>query len=69
MSRRPRIPNLALRRVREDEFHQTRAEFAEALMGKAHELGDSQLVRTERRVGAVRERLQLTAGDGGGELA
>lgn len=39
MSQRQKIPNVVLRRIREEERHETRSEFAEAMARKAEELG------------------------------
>lgn len=41
MSEEPKAPNLTLRRIREQELHMTRVEFAEALGLKSYEIGDS----------------------------
>ncbi|HEV2375168.1 MAG TPA: hypothetical protein VGS19_23790, partial [Streptosporangiaceae bacterium] len=45
----PKVPNLILRCIREEQRHETRAEFAEALTRKAEELGEP-IFPTERSV-------------------
>jgi tetratricopeptide (TPR) repeat protein len=40
MTERPKVPNLVLRRIRVEERQETRAEFAQSMARKAHELGE-----------------------------
>jgi tetratricopeptide (TPR) repeat protein len=54
MARHPKVPNLVLRRIREIDRGETRAEFAEALARKAEELGES-LYPTERYVARLED--------------
>jgi tetratricopeptide (TPR) repeat protein len=50
----PKVPNLVLRRIREQERQETRAEFAEAITRKAIELGES-VAPTERYVAKLED--------------
>lgn len=52
MSDRQKVPNAILRRIREQERHETRSEFAEAMAQKAAELGES-VSPSERVTGQV----------------
>lgn len=54
MSKRPKVPNVVLRRVRVEEFQQTRAEFADALMRASLELGDG-LEPSERYIARLED--------------
>lgn len=54
MAGKDKVPNEILRRVRVQERHETRAEFAESLARKAHELGEL-LVPSERYIARLED--------------
>jgi tetratricopeptide (TPR) repeat protein len=54
MAGKPKEPNLVLRRIREQERHQSRAEFAESLAATAKGLGDS-LTPSERYIARLED--------------
>jgi tetratricopeptide (TPR) repeat protein len=54
MGDRSKVPNLVLRRIREVERLETRAEFAEAILRKARELGES-VAPTERYIAKLED--------------